>query len=251
MADDLAERTNTLSEKERETLRLLLHGHDAKSAAQMLDLSVHTVNERLRHARRKLGVTSSKEAARVLREWESGHSQLLVYSELGEAAAGTTGAQGEPSGNGWKARIPRAALLAGGLVMSIFFAVLALGVIPAGGGDTLPLSQVQVTEAETAAREWLELVDAGNAQESYARTGHAFRALNAPEVWQRVMASVRTPLGATVSRRLVAVQSPDRPEGYTDVVFETVFANRTGAASETVTLARDDGEWRVVGIVLE
>ena len=46
-----------LSEREKEALRLLLVGHDAKSIAGTLGLSVHTVNDRLRDARRKLGVS--------------------------------------------------------------------------------------------------------------------------------------------------------------------------------------------------
>lgn len=56
----------TLTARERETLQLLLRGHDAKSIAQAQGLSVHTVNERLRDARRKLGVGSSREAARLV-----------------------------------------------------------------------------------------------------------------------------------------------------------------------------------------
>ena len=62
MTDGLAQ----LTEKEKETLRLMVRGHDAKSMARELSLSVHTINDRLRAARRKLGVTSSKEAARKL-----------------------------------------------------------------------------------------------------------------------------------------------------------------------------------------
>lgn len=57
---------NALTEKEKQALRLILRGHDAKSAARELAVSVHTVSERLRDARRKLGVTSSREAARRL-----------------------------------------------------------------------------------------------------------------------------------------------------------------------------------------
>lgn len=59
-----------LTEREKETLRLLLAGHEAKSIARELDLSVHTVNDRLRNARTKLGVGSSREAARRLAEME-------------------------------------------------------------------------------------------------------------------------------------------------------------------------------------
>lgn len=56
----------SLTDKEKQTLRLILRGHDAKSTARHLGLSVHTVNERLREARRKLAVSSSREAARLL-----------------------------------------------------------------------------------------------------------------------------------------------------------------------------------------
>lgn len=59
-----------LSEKEREVLRLLTQGHDAKSVATSLGLSVHTVNERLREARAKTQSSSSRGAARLLAEIE-------------------------------------------------------------------------------------------------------------------------------------------------------------------------------------
>jgi DNA-binding CsgD family transcriptional regulator len=74
-----------LSEREKEALRLLLRGHDAKSIARTLNLSIHTVNERLRDARRKLQVSSSREAARLLLE-EDGPVQIAWDREIGVAA---------------------------------------------------------------------------------------------------------------------------------------------------------------------
>lgn len=62
----MSEGLQALTDKEKETLRLIARGHDAKSTALHLGLSVHTINERLRIARRKLSVTSSREAARLL-----------------------------------------------------------------------------------------------------------------------------------------------------------------------------------------
>jgi DNA-binding CsgD family transcriptional regulator len=50
----------TLTGKEKQTLRLLVSGHDAKSMARELGLSVQTVNERLRDAQRKMAVSSSR-----------------------------------------------------------------------------------------------------------------------------------------------------------------------------------------------
>ena len=81
-----------LSDKERETLRLLGRGHEAKSIASALGLSVHTVNERLRATRRKLGVSSSREAARLLLAHEAGSAgaNYSAYKEIGVASSPAT-----------------------------------------------------------------------------------------------------------------------------------------------------------------
>jgi DNA-binding CsgD family transcriptional regulator len=76
------ERLTLLSGREREVLRLLLVGHDAKSMANALELSVHTVNEHLRDARRKLGVSSSREAARLMAAMEREAPKLFGDKEF-------------------------------------------------------------------------------------------------------------------------------------------------------------------------
>ncbi|MFM5953120.1 MAG: helix-turn-helix transcriptional regulator [Novosphingobium sp.] len=55
-----------LSDKELEVLRLLAAGHTVKSIAVSLGRSEASINERLRDARRKTGVGSSRELARLL-----------------------------------------------------------------------------------------------------------------------------------------------------------------------------------------
>jgi DNA-binding CsgD family transcriptional regulator len=55
-----------LSDKELEILRLLAGGHTVKSIATQLERSEASINERLREARRKTGVGSSRELARLL-----------------------------------------------------------------------------------------------------------------------------------------------------------------------------------------
>jgi DNA-binding CsgD family transcriptional regulator len=77
-----------LTERERQVLRLLLLGHDAKSIARDLAISVHTVNERLRSARHKLNVSSSRGAARLLAAHEeTAHEETgpnsLAYETIG------------------------------------------------------------------------------------------------------------------------------------------------------------------------
>jgi len=55
-----------LSDKELEILRLLMTGHTVKTIASQLGRSEASVNERLRDARRKTGIGSSRELARLL-----------------------------------------------------------------------------------------------------------------------------------------------------------------------------------------
>jgi DNA-binding CsgD family transcriptional regulator len=74
---------HALSDREKAVLRLLGEGHDAKSTAGKLGISVNAVNERLRGARRKLGLSSSREAARLLASFERQSSDFLVDKKKG------------------------------------------------------------------------------------------------------------------------------------------------------------------------
>lgn len=56
-----------LSHTEVEVLRLLADGHTAKSISSLTGRSVMSVNEYLRRARRKTGVPSSRELARIVK----------------------------------------------------------------------------------------------------------------------------------------------------------------------------------------
>ena len=55
-----------LTAQEQDLLRLLAQGHTAKTIANLTGLSVNSINERLRSARRKTGAVSSRELARRL-----------------------------------------------------------------------------------------------------------------------------------------------------------------------------------------
>lgn len=241
-----------LTEKEKETLRLLVDGHDAKSMARHLGLSVHTINERLRDARRKMSASSSREAARQLREIEGRTPKNLGDKALGEAAAAPdmeemtapaeTRRMGRPSG--W---------VAGGLFMSFSLALLAFASLsgsadtPAAAPSTVPAESVAVA----AAREWLALVDKRDWNASWEATGQAFKALNTVETWRRVAQQVQGPLGTVTSRALVSEETvPAPPYGYQMVKFRTDYANKAGAI-ETLSLVREGGAWRVVGVTVE
>lgn len=74
-----------LNENEKEALHLLLLGHDAKTAAREIGVTANIINERLRSARQKLQVTSSKAAARMLAEHEGYEPKFFVPKDIGIA----------------------------------------------------------------------------------------------------------------------------------------------------------------------
>lgn len=78
-----SERIDRLNPVERELLILLGRGHTAKTIANLKGLSVAAVNERFRAARRKTGLGSSREIARLLTAQENRHD----FIELAGVAA--------------------------------------------------------------------------------------------------------------------------------------------------------------------
>jgi DNA-binding CsgD family transcriptional regulator len=76
---------DVLNENEKAALHLLLLGHDAKTAAQEIGVTPNIINERLRSARQKLQVTSSKAAARMLAEYEGYEPKFFVPKNIGIA----------------------------------------------------------------------------------------------------------------------------------------------------------------------
>lgn len=248
-----------LTEKEKQTLRLILHGHDAKSLARHLGLSVHTVNERLRDARRKLEVSSSRAAARLLLEREGRTPELFGDSTLGDAAPGN-GVEGMAAADApGRTRNRLAWVIAGAVIMSLILGMLALTSLTNGSVPSAEASPsaapaqpgAHQTEVAGVARSWLELGDESRWEDGWRATAASFRRANTAERWAQVAARVRGPLGALRSRTLLSQDSvPAPPAGVEVVKFRTDFANKAGAV-ETVSLVREDGAWKVVGIYLD
>ena len=241
----MADGYDALTEKEKETLRLMARGHDAKSAANALSRSVHTINERLRAARRKLAVTSSREAARLVLDREGGPHENLVSRDLGEdPRAGSDDQPGSRRKGAW---------LIGGILMSLLTAALLLFTPLASDGGGSPDAETAARDAavESAARSWLVLGDAGDWQASYDAAGDGFRSANSVAGWAAASEQARVPLGAVVARNLATIRYLNAPpHGYQEVTFHTRFANKPDAV-ETVTLVKEDGQWKVVGILID
>lgn len=261
MSTQITEASWALTEKEKQTLRLMVRGHDAKSIARSLDLSVHTINERLRDARRKMAVSSSREAARLLLETEGGEGgvadpEIFGDVQIGEDAVGAqVDQQGAPI-RGAGAVYRRPWIIIGVLLMTLAFGLLALTALPQLAStppQSTPAAAATMTNAQVvdAARAWLTLVDEGRWNDSYRGTTASFRKLNTAQVWADASEKARVPLGAAVSRIFVSQQNlPAPPSGYEVVKFRTRFANKAEAI-ETVSLDREDGVWRVAGVTIE
>lgn len=252
----MAERVADLTERERQTLRLLLAGHDAKSAARALDLSVHTINDYLRSSRRKLGVSSSREAARLLGEAERGTRELSAPEQIGIAPAAAAPHPADHD-RGTGRLLP---WLAGGIVMMTVLAAIA--VFASGAGERLGLvqgegqdMQVSAEAADAvslpAAQQWLALVDAEQWEASWQVSGALLRSQITAESWAAIGEAARGPLGAVRSRTFRGVARTDTlpglPTGQYEVIeFTTDFAERN-AAVERVTLTRAGDAWKVDG----
>lgn len=239
-----------LTEKEKQTLRLIVRGHDAKSVAVTLGLSVHTINERLRDARRKLMVSSSREAARLLLAAE-GIPENLGDNRTGEdAGTAANDVEAAPDDGAAPAR-RRLPVLIGVMLMTLALGLLALTLMPGTTQAPPPSAATPRVAPVDAARGFLELIDAARWSDSYGRFGAQFRTINSEQVWAEVSQRVRTPLGAVVSRTLLGQETiPVPPAGVEMLKFRTRFATG-GEKVETVTLNQEGGEWKVVGVTIE
>jgi DNA-binding CsgD family transcriptional regulator len=245
-----------LSEREKQTLRLILDGHDAKSMARSLGLSVHTINERLRDARRKLGVSSSREAARLLGQAERTAPDFLADKNFGLAHRETDDA-GERQDRPANAGRSFAWLGGAALVMSlIIVAIMAAAapearrlepVLEASAGT--PAAAARSLGAESALA-WLSLVDKQDWSGSWRAAGVLFRSQVPESRWPTVIRPVREPLGRVISRSFRGVTKasslPGAPDGeYELIEFQTRFQARE--AIETVVMAHERPGWRVDG----
>ena len=137
--------------------------------------------------------------------------------------------------------------------MSLGLALFAISSMTgtAGAPAAAPSTAPAESAAVGAARDWLALVDKGDWNGSWEATGQAFKALNTAETWTRVAQQVQGPLGAVQSRVLLSEQEvPAPPYGYQMVRFRTDYAGKAGAV-ETLSLVREGGAWRVVGVTVE
>lgn len=133
------------------------------------------------------------------------------------------------------------------IVAAAAFAVAI--VLPVRAQDT------RATEAQSAARTWLVLVDNGEGLASYAAAGARFRETIPGERWVAGLGEARKTFGELVQRASVSTQMTRTLEGlpdgdYATVVFRTAFTKKE-LAQEIVTMEFTGGAWHVVGYVIK
>jgi hypothetical protein len=133
--------------------------------------------------------------------------------------------------------------------ISTAVAALALLLVPSARG----LAQEEaITQARTTAQAWLQLLDGGAYDETWAQAGELLKAAVSQKEWSRKWAVTLGPMGPVESRAMRSAEYetllPGAPEGeYVVVKFDTLFKSQQ-TALETVTLRREsDGLWRVSG----
>lgn len=137
-----------LNDNELEILQLLASGHTAKSIANTLGRTETAINERLREARRKTGVGSSRELARLL------DAQKIWDKNIGLADAGPSADASDvpPPKRGFDWTKGRIAMLIAAPAALLGLAVLTTSINPAD--DAPREAGAEMTEASPLAGRW-------------------------------------------------------------------------------------------------
>ncbi|WP_447555589.1 DUF4019 domain-containing protein [Vreelandella sp. EE22] len=113
-----------------------------------------------------------------------------------------------------------------------------------------PVLATDDTQMESAYL-WLEMIDAGDYEESWHLAGSLFQDRLSATQWVDALGQVRQPLGELedreVSSTTLADSLPGAPDGeYMVITYASSFEHEDNAV-ETVTLRKESEEWLPVG----
>ncbi len=105
------------------------------------------------------------------------------------------------------------------------------------------------------AKEWLNIIDAGQYAESWQKSDNFFKEKLSQEQWSDALSGIRQPLGDVISRVELGQKSytslPGAPEGeYLVIQYKTEFQNKESAI-ETLTLSKSSDDWLPVGYFIK
>jgi hypothetical protein len=117
-------------------------------------------------------------------------------------------------------------------------------------------NEAAIKAAQTTAKTWLALVDAGKYGESYDQAASFFRQSITKDQWKQAVGAVRGPIGPVVSRKLKSStftrNIPAAPAGqYVIIQFEAKFKNKAGAIETITPMLDTDKKWRVSGYFIK
>jgi len=124
----------------------------------------------------------------------------------------------------------------------VFTLLILIGTFPALAADG---------EQTESAYSWLELIDTGKYDESWNLSGSFFKGKLSRDQWLHALTEARKPLGDLRSREVSSVTEtgsmPGAPDGeYVIFIFTSSFEGQD-LATETLTLTKENDEWRPVG----
>jgi hypothetical protein len=106
-----------------------------------------------------------------------------------------------------------------------------------------------------AAKEWLNIIDAGEYAESWQGAAPFFKSQLSLKKWDDALQGIRTPLGKVTSRSELNAKEysslPGVPNGhYLVIQFKTEFQNKK-TFTETLTMSKNNGQWLPVGYFIK
>lgn len=107
-----------------------------------------------------------------------------------------------------------------------------------------------------AAESWLALVDAKEYKKSWEEAAPVFKGQVSEKDWDKMVSSVRKPLGDVKSRELLGAQFtttlPGAPDGeYVVIQFKTNFVDKPESVETVVPMKDEKGAWRVSGYFIK
>ena len=128
---------------------------------------------------------------------------------------------------------------------------LLIGSALLGCSVSISADSTAIEDAKSAALDWLALIDDGQYRQSWEQAGSLFQTQIDAEQWEQAVDKALAPLGDVVDRSLesakYAESLPGAPDGqYVVLEYATTFEHKQ-RATETLTMALNDGGWQAVG----
>jgi len=223
---------DALSEKELAILRLLAGGHTVKSIAADLGRSEAAINERLREARRKTGVGSSRELARLLAEQKIWDRKIDLSPRAGSSEAPSVP---HHQGFAWtKGRIAMAFLIP---AAALGLALSASTLVPHDAETAQPAAVAPVAASPLAGRWSLDVTKIPEEERPRAVT-ITFRPA-AGGRWQTVVTIIAPDGSERVAESTAALDGVAVPVAGTMPFIDSVSLRQPDTDTLVMTLGKD------------